>query len=88
VDRTGTNTSITAALGVVDLNSTSKITRKSNYVYQAPGYNSQGKDWALIRLSKPVTELATLPIATTTANNSGTFTIAGWASSSPIPCGM
>jgi secreted trypsin-like serine protease len=78
VNRTGTNTSITATLGVVDLNSTSKITRKSNYVYQAPGYNGNGKDWALIRLSSPVTGLATLPITTSTAYDSGTFTISGW----------
>jgi secreted trypsin-like serine protease len=82
VNRTGTNTSITATLGVVDLNSTSKITRKSNYVYRAPGYNGNGKDWALIRLSSPVTGIATLPIATTTAYDSGTFTIAGWGAAS------
>ena len=78
VSRTGTNTSITATLGVVDLNSSSRITRTSNYVYRAPGYNGAGKDWALIRLSSPVTGLATLPITTTTAYDSGTFTIAGW----------
>ncbi|BCJ44098.1 trypsin [Actinoplanes ianthinogenes] len=78
VGRTGTNTSITATLGVVDLNSTSKITRKSNYVYRAPGYTGNGKDWALIRLASPVNGLATLPIATTTAYDSGTFTISGW----------
>jgi secreted trypsin-like serine protease len=78
VGSTGTNTSITATLGVVDLNSTSRITRKSNYVYRAPGYNGSGKDWALIRLASPVTGLATLPLATTTAYDSGTFTIAGW----------
>jgi secreted trypsin-like serine protease len=82
VNRTGTNTTITATLGVVDLNSTSKITRKSNYVYRAPGYNGSGKDWALIRLASPVTGLATLPIATTTAYDSGTFTIAGWGAAS------
>ncbi|MCU7730876.1 serine protease [Actinoplanes sp. KI2] len=78
VNRTGTNTSITATLGVVDLQSSSRITRKSNYVYRAPGYNGNGKDWALIRLSSPVTGLATLPLATSTAYDSGTFTIAGW----------
>jgi hypothetical protein len=50
---------------------------RSNYVYRAPGYNGNGKDWALIRLSTPVT-LPTLPIAQTTAYNSGTFTVAGW----------
>jgi secreted trypsin-like serine protease len=79
VGGTGTNTSITATLGVVDLQSTTgRIQVRSNYVYRAPGYNGSGKDWALIRLASPVTTLATLPIATNTANNSGTFTIAGW----------
>ncbi|KUL33733.1 serine protease [Actinoplanes awajinensis] len=78
VSSTGTNTSITATLGVVDLNSTSKITRKSNYVYRAPGYTGSGKDWAFIRLASPVTGVATLPIAKTTAYDTGTFTIAGW----------
>jgi len=78
VGATGTNTSITATLGVVDLQSTSRITVKSNYVYRAPGYNGNGKDWALIRLASPVTGLSTLPIATTTAYDNGTFTVAGW----------
>ncbi|MFB9412311.1 S1 family peptidase [Dactylosporangium matsuzakiense] len=78
VSRTGTNTSITATLGAVDLQSSSRITVKSNYVYRAPGYNGNGKDWALIRLATPVTGLATLPIATGTAYNTGSFTVAGW----------
>ncbi len=78
VGRTGSNSSITATLGVVDLQSSSRIQVRSNYVYRAPGYNGNGDDWALIRLASPVTGLATLPIATTTAYNSGTFTIAGW----------
>ncbi|ROP31794.1 S1 family peptidase [Couchioplanes caeruleus] len=78
VSRTGNNTSITATLGVVDLNSSSKITRKSNYVYRAPGYNGSGKDWALIRLSSPITTLKTLPIAQSSTYDTGTFTIAGW----------
>ncbi|WP_434739649.1 S1 family peptidase [Micromonospora sp. SH-82] len=78
VGATGTNTSITATLGVVDLQSGSRIQVRSNYVYRAPGYNGNGKDWALIRLATPVTSLATLPIATTTAYDSGTFTVAGW----------
>ena len=81
VSRSGTNSSITATMGVVDLNSTSRITRRSNYVYRAPGYNGSGKDWALIRLASPVTGVATLPIATTSAYDSGTFTIAGWGAS-------
>jgi secreted trypsin-like serine protease len=81
VSRTGTNTSITATLGVVDLQSSSRITRRSNYVYRAPGYNGTGDDWAFVRLSSPVTGVATLPITTSTANDSGTFTVAGWGAS-------
>jgi secreted trypsin-like serine protease len=82
VGGTGTNTSITATLGVVDLRSSSRITVRSNYVYRAPGYNGNGKDWALIRLASPVTGFATLPIARTTAYDTGTFTIAGWGAAS------
>jgi len=78
VNGTGTNTSITATLGVVDLQSSSRIQVRSNYVYRAPGYNGNGKDWALIRLASPVSGLATLPIATSTAYDTGTFTVAGW----------
>ncbi|MBE1486353.1 S1 family peptidase [Plantactinospora soyae] len=81
VGRTGNNTTITATLGVVDLQSSSRIQIRSNYVYRAPGYNGAGDDWALIRLASPATGLSTLPIATSTAYDSGTFTIAGWGSS-------
>ncbi|OZV78406.1 trypsin [Micromonospora echinospora] len=78
VGRTGSNTSITATLGVVDLQSSSRITVRSNYVYRAPGYNGSGDDWALIRLATPVTTLPTLKIANTTAYDNGMFTVAGW----------
>ncbi|WP_433825992.1 S1 family peptidase [Actinoplanes sp. CA-015351] len=78
VSRTGANTSITATLGTIDLQSSTRVTRKSNYVYRAPGYTGAGDDWAFIRLASPVTGIATLPIATSTAYDSGTFTIAGW----------
>jgi len=77
VDATGPTTSITATLGTVDLQDPARIQVRSNYVYQAPGYNGYGKDWALIRLATPVS-LPTLQIATTAAYNSGTFTVAGW----------
>ncbi|MEV6301367.1 serine protease [Actinoplanes sp. NPDC051861] len=82
VSRTGSNTSITATFGVVDLQSSSRVTRRSNYVYRAPGYNGNGDDWAFIRLASAVTGIATLPIATSTAYDSGTFTIAGWGAAS------
>ncbi|MCP9960634.1 serine protease [Streptomyces somaliensis] len=77
VDGSGPNTSITATAGVVDLQNTSAIKARSTKVYQAPGYNGTGKDWALIKLDRPI-NLPTLNIATTTTYNSGTFTIAGW----------
>jgi secreted trypsin-like serine protease len=81
VSGSGNNTSITATAGVVDLQSSSAIKVKSTKVYQAPGYNGQGKDWALIKLAQPI-NLPTLKIATTTAYNTGTFTIAGWGAAS------
>ncbi|GHF66263.1 trypsin [Streptomyces mashuensis] len=77
VSGSGANTSITATAGVVDLNSSQAIKVKSTRVLQAPGYNGTGKDWALIKLAKPI-NLPTLKIANTTAYNNGTFTIAGW----------
>ncbi|MFI0977512.1 S1 family peptidase [Streptomyces sp. NPDC021093] len=77
VDGSGNNTSITATGGVVDLQSASAIKVKSTKVLQAPGYNGSGKDWALIKLAKPINQ-PTLKIATNTSYNSGTFTVAGW----------
>ncbi|MGW0840068.1 serine protease [Streptomyces sp. NPDC002787] len=78
VGATGNNTSYTATAGVVDLQSTSgRVQVRSTKVYRAPGYNGDGKDWALIKLASPI-NLPTLKIATTTAYNSGTFTVAGW----------
>jgi len=81
VGATGNNTSITATLGVVDLQDVNRIQVRSNYVYRAPGYNGNGKDWALIRLASSV-NLPTLPIAHTTAYDNGTFTVAGWGAAS------
>ncbi|MDT8914161.1 serine protease [Amycolatopsis sp. PS_44_ISF1] len=78
VDRTGSNTSITATTGVVDLQSSSAKKVKSTYVYRSPTYDTTGGDWALIKLAAPVSGATTLPIASTSANNSGTFTVAGW----------
>jgi secreted trypsin-like serine protease len=83
VGATGNNTSITATLGAVDLQDPNRITRQSNYVYRAPGYNNpSGDDWALIRLASPVSGIPTLAIANTTAYDSGTFTVAGWGAPS------
>jgi secreted trypsin-like serine protease len=78
VSGTGDDTSITATLGVVDLQSTSAIKIKSTYVYQAPDYNGRGKDWALIKLASPVSGIPTLATAMTDAYDNGTFTVVGW----------
>lgn len=77
VNGSGNNTTITATAGVVDLRSSSAIKVKSTKVLQAPGYNGQGKDWALIKLAQPI-NLPTLKIAETKAYDNGTFTVAGW----------
>ncbi|WP_200302651.1 serine protease [Streptomyces adelaidensis] len=78
VGATGNNTSYTATAGVVDLQNTSgRVQVRSTKVYRAPGYNGDGKDWALIKLASPISQ-PTLNIATTTAYNTGTFTVAGW----------
>ncbi|MEU7133792.1 serine protease [Streptomyces sp. NPDC046261] len=77
VDGSGANTSITATAGVVDLQSSQAVKVKSTRVLQAPGYNGVGKDWALIKLARPI-NLPTLKIADSTAYNDGTFTVAGW----------
>jgi secreted trypsin-like serine protease len=79
VSRTGANTSITATAGVVDLRSSSAVKVRSSYVYRAPGYvdAGQGKDWALIKLQRPI-NAPTLKIADTTAYDNGTFTVMGW----------
>jgi len=77
VNGSGANTSITATMGDVDLQGASRVQIQSTQVLQAPGYTGNGKDWALIKLASPF-NFATLPVATTTAYNSGTFTIAGW----------
>ncbi|MFF4499175.1 S1 family peptidase [Streptomyces sp. NPDC001401] len=79
VHGSGSNTGITVTAGVTDLNSSSAIKVKSTEVVQAPGFHGEtnGKDWALIKLAQPV-DLPTLKIATSTRYDRGKFTIIGW----------
>ncbi len=79
VAATGANTTITATGGAVDLQDPTRVAIRSNFVHRAPGYNGVGKDWALVRLQSNF-NLPLMKIATTTAFNSGTFTVAGWGS--------
>ena len=76
VGSTGPDSGITATLGVVDLQDPNRIRVRSNYVYRSPGYPN-GDDWALVRLERAV-DVPTLPVASSTAYDSGTFTVAGW----------
>ncbi|GAA3531064.1 serine protease [Amycolatopsis ultiminotia] len=82
VSRTGNDTSITATLGVVDLHSSDAKEVRSSSVYRSPTYDTTGGDWALIKLAGPVRGIPTLPLATSGAGNTGTFTIAGWGAAS------
>ncbi|MEC4020274.1 S1 family peptidase [Streptomyces sp. H27-D2] len=77
VDGSGPATDITATGGVVDLEDSKAVTAASTEVLQAPGYNGKGKDWALIKLDKPL-DLPTLKIAENDKLNEGDFDIAGW----------
>ncbi len=78
VGSTGNNTSITVTQGAVDLQDPNRITRQSNYVLRAPGYNGNGKDWALIRISSPINGVPLLPLATDTSLHTGNFQVMGW----------
>ncbi|MEU2157933.1 serine protease [Streptomyces sp. NPDC019396] len=77
VDGSGPDTGITATAGVVDLEDSGAVSAKSTQVLQAPGYDGKGKDWALIKLEKPI-DLPTLPIAEDDKLTNGDFDIAGW----------
>jgi subtilisin-like proprotein convertase family protein/secreted trypsin-like serine protease len=75
---TGPNTSVTVTWGVTDLqDQANRITRTSDYIHMADGYSGQGKDWALIRISRPI-DSPLLKLATDTSLHNGTFTVAGW----------
>jgi secreted trypsin-like serine protease len=78
---TETNTSVTATLGVVDLQSPNAVTRTSVQIQLAPGFTDAtlGDDWGLVRLNSPV-NLPTLPLVSNTYYNNGNFTVAGWGS--------
>ncbi|MFF6981271.1 S1 family peptidase [Streptomyces sp. NPDC008343] len=77
MEGSGNNTRITVIAGANDITSASAIKVKSTKVKVAPGYDGTGKDWALIKLARPI-DKPTLKIATTDRYNRGMFTIAGW----------
>lgn len=77
VGSSGPDDSITVTAGVNDLEDSNAITAQSTEVAVAPGYNGQGKDWALIKIDKEL-DLPTLNIAQDDSYNEGDFEIAGW----------
>ncbi|MFC5290163.1 S1 family peptidase [Actinokineospora guangxiensis] len=82
LDGTGPDTSIGVTYGVADLQDSTAVKRTSTYVHSAPDYTNvtAGDDWALVKLNQPIRGATLLPIATTTAYDSGTFDIMGWGS--------
>jgi len=83
VGSTGEDTSITATAGVIDLDDSAAVQIDSTYVYVSPTYGtSEGGDWALIKLASPVPNAVTLPLATDSTYDTGTFGIAGWGAAS------
>ncbi|KOG73452.1 MULTISPECIES: S1 family peptidase [Streptomyces] len=70
-------TGITVTGAVVDLESPDAIKVKSTKILVAPGYDGKGKDWALVKLEKPIDQ-PTLKIAKDPKYNEGEFDIAGW----------
>lgn len=82
VNGTGTNSSITATTGKVDLQAGGGQSIKSTYVYRSPEYAGTGaQDWALIELaSAPSAPLLTIADHGQTSLGTGDFTIMGWGS--------
>jgi secreted trypsin-like serine protease len=79
VGPTGSNASITATVGVVDLASPEAKQVRSTQVVRSPDYvnHDKGNDWALVKLAEPV-EQPVIAIAPTPEHNQGLFTIMGW----------
>ncbi len=75
VDGSSPNTDIGVTGGVVDLDDPAAQKATSTQVLQAPGYDGTGKDWALIKLDKPIDQPA-LKIAETDAYDNGEFQVA------------
>lgn len=72
---------ITATVGVIDLDSPDAVRVRATDTLLAPGYDGTGKDWALIKLARPV-DLPTLRTAHSTRYDKGTFTVVGWGATS------
>ncbi|WP_412540505.1 serine protease [Longispora sp. K20-0274] len=79
VGRSGADTSIEVTTGNDRYHPTQRV--RSTRVKRADGFAdvTQGNDWAVIRLARALTG-PTLPIATDTSYDSGTFTVVGWGS--------
>jgi secreted trypsin-like serine protease len=79
VEGSGRDTGIVATAASVDLGADEAIRVHSTYVHQADGFvdAEEGDDWAVIELERDL-DLPTLPLATTTAYDTGRFTILGW----------
>ncbi|WP_018351603.1 S1 family peptidase [Longispora albida] len=77
VDGSGPDTSIEVTTGANWRRPAAKV--RSQSVRRAPGFQdvTEGRDWALIKLAKPI-EAPTLPLASDGTLDSGQFTVVGW----------
>jgi secreted trypsin-like serine protease len=83
VGRTGRNTSIVVTAGSSDLSSAASFGVRSAQVQRAAGFShvTLGKDWAVIRLAKPV-DLPVVSLPGGSGLDNGMFTAIGWGATS------
>lgn len=74
----GSNTSVTGRVNSIDSQS-GGTTIRSSYVHDA---GDIGNDWALIKLQTPVSGVPLLALNSSSALNTGTFTVMGWGDTS------
>ncbi|GLZ80489.1 hypothetical protein Afil01_52960 [Actinorhabdospora filicis] len=83
VDGSGEDTSIVATVGVSDLDSAEAREFRSAEVVRAPGYDGEGRDWALIVLERDATGVPLLPLNDEPEAERGDFTVIGWGAQRP-----
>jgi secreted trypsin-like serine protease len=79
VTGTGRITNIRVSAGSANLDGPGVVTVSSQYVQRAPGFRqaTQGNDWALVQLAKPLTD-PVLALTHGTAYDKGLFRVLGW----------
>lgn len=76
-------TSIMATVGTADLDAAETRPIRSTKVVSAPGYDGDGRDWALVVLEREATGVPLLPLNTDPKAEEGDFTVIGWGAQRP-----